>query len=425
MRIASFQFIQRNLDNITARSSEANRQLGQMSSGKRVEYASDDPVAANGILNYKQELRKLDQYQNNINLAENRLRREETGLTSGENITQQVKEIMLKANNPAITQQERDAFKTELQSRIDELFDIANTKDEFGQAIFGGFQTDTDPFTRQPNGDITYSGDSGQRQMVIGDSVKVELNHDGELVFGGVPNPRGDFTVDYSGLRDEVHREDQVRVESVNIADRANFSDQQRYTVEFVGVIPADPESEEVFYQIKDETGAVILPTDPSDPLMQLPYEPGKKIEVDGLEIVVKGEAKIGDKIDLNSKVQNGTGQDNIGVFDILNRAKEWLESEPHNASGQSEMIDILDELDAMGSHFTQVRADTGNRMQRLDNQKETHAEMTLTLDKLRSGMEDLDYAKATGEFSQTMVALQATQTMFGKVQSMSLFNYI
>ncbi|MCT7655231.1 hypothetical protein MBH78_12120 [Oceanimonas sp. NS1] len=88
-------------------------------------------------------------------------------------------------------------------------------------------------------------------------------------------------------------------------------------------------------------------------------------------------------------------------------------------------MIEVLDELDAMAGHFTRVRADTGNRMQRLENQQLTHEDMSLTLNKLRSGMEDLDYAKATGEFSQTMVALQATQTMFGKVQSMSLFNYI
>ncbi|ART79744.1 flagellar hook-associated protein FlgL [Oceanisphaera avium] len=422
MRISSFQFIQRNLDNISGRTSEANKILGQISSGKRVEHASDDPVSANGILNYKQELRKLDQYQTNLNLADNRLRREETGLTSAENITQQVKEIMLKANNPAITQHERDAFKVELQSRMDELFDIANSKDEFGQAIFGGFQTDSAPFTRHPDGSIAYGGDSGERQMVIGDSVKVELNHSGEQVFGSVPNPRGDFTVNYQ-LGSEP-RKDQVRLESVDIKNRADFSDQARYTIEFVPADPLDPANPEaVYYQVKDANNNVILPADPTDP--QLAFDPSQKITVDGLEIAIKGEAKIGDNIQLNSTVQDGTGQDERDAFDILNRALTWLSSDGHNPSGQSEMNDILDELDAMGSHFTRVRADTGNRMQRVDNQRETHIEMGLTLDKLRSGMEDLDYAKATGEFSQTMVALQATQTMFGKIQNMSLFNYI
>lgn len=416
MRISSFQFIQRNLDNISARTSQANTQLGQMSSGKRIDKPSDDPVAANGILNYKQELRKIDQYNTNINLAENRLRREETGLTSGENITQQVKELMLKANNPAMTQNERDALKSELQSRLDEMLDIANSKDEFGQAIFGGYQTDASPFIRQPNGDITYSGDSGERQMVIGNSVKVELNHSGEHVFGSVPNPRGDFTMNYNLVSGS--REDQLQVESANITDRGNFTDAHPYTIEFMDTNPA---TGDIAYRVTDNNGAV----SPAPPAAPTAYTPGNTVTVDGVDIVIKGEAKVGDKIELNSTVSDGTGQDELGVFDILNNAKEWLETDGHNPSGQAEFADILNDLDAMGEHFTRVRADTGNRMQRLDNQKETHAEMTLTLDKLRSGMEDLDYAQASGEFSQTMVALQATQTMFGKIQGMSLFNYI
>lgn len=416
MRIASFQFVQRNLEYISGHTIKANDQLGQMSSGKRVEHASDDPVAANGILNYKQELRKIEQYRNNIDLANNRLSREEVGLTSGEIIAQQVKEIMLKANNPAITQQERNAFIAELDSHIDEMLDIANSTDEFGQAIFGGYQTDSAPFTRELDGSVTYSGDSGQREAQISDNVKVAINHDGELVFGGVPNPRGDFTVDYQ--LGGGARETSVTVESAKITYRGSFTDAHPYNIKFLESTP--PEPGKVSYTITDGNGNVT----PAAPGV-LPYKPGAKMTVDGVEIVIKGNAKADDEIQLSANASSGRGQNEVGVFDILNRAKAWLESDGHNPSGQGEISDILSELDAMGSHFTRVRADTGNRMNRLDNQLNTHIEMDLTLNKLRGGMEDLDYAKAAGEFSQTMVALQASQTMFGKMQSMSLFNYI
>ncbi|MDP5292285.1 flagellar hook-associated protein FlgL [Oceanimonas sp. CHS3-5] len=409
MRVASFQFIQRNLNNISGRTSEANQQLGQMSSGKRVEHASDDPVAANGILNYKQELRKLDQYQNNINLAENRLRREEWALSSAETLTQQVKEIMLGANNGSITQLERDAYKEELQSRIDEMLDLANTQDEFGQYIFGGFQTDSSPFVRQPDGTVTYGGDGGERNMVVGDKVRVGINHSGEMVFGSVPNPKGDFTVEY-----DVDNQGTLTVEHANIKTKGDFHDGHPYELAFTD----NAGSIEVSATYKDENG--LTQTMPAQP-----YVPGQPIEFDGVEIVIKGEAKAGDEITLRSDVKDGTGEDKLNVFDVLNRAKDWLEDDGHNSAGQSEMTDILGELDAVANHLTRVRADTGNRMQRIENQQLTHEDMGLTLNKLRSGMEDLDYAKATGEFSQTMVALQATQSMFGKVQNMSLFNYI
>ncbi|ART83361.1 flagellar hook-associated protein 3 [Oceanisphaera profunda] len=416
MRISTNQFYQNSLQHITNKSNQANQQLDKLSSGVRVQTAADDPVAANGIMSYKQELNNIARYQNNINMGENRLRREESILTSAENLSQQAKELMLKANNGAYTAQEKAALSSELTSRIDELLDLANSRDEFGDYIFAGFQTDAAPFSRQANGDVVYQGDSGQRELAISDNVKVGLNHDGNLVFGQVPNPKGDFTVNYN-LQDGV-REQGLVVERAVISDANNVPAGQPYAINFsdnAGVT-------EVL--ITDVDGNALLDKN-GDAMTPQPYTAGQPINAGGVSVTLTGEAKAGDVITLTGNPASDQGQDTFDVFAALNRAKEWLDGDGNTASEQSEFADILDELDAVGGHFTRIRADTGIRMQRLDSQRETHADMTLTLDKVRGGMEDLDYAQAIGDLNQTMVALQASQSVFGKLQGMSLFNYI
>src|SRR5699024_5890811 len=112
-------------------------------------------------------------------------------------------------------------------------------------------QTDSAPFTRELDGSVTYSGDSGQREAQISDNVKVAINHDGELVFGGVPNPRGDFTVDYQ--LGGGARETSVTVESAKITDRGSFTDAHPYNIKFVESTP--PEPGKVSYTITDGNG--------------------------------------------------------------------------------------------------------------------------------------------------------------------------
>ncbi|MFH7588057.1 flagellar hook-associated protein FlgL [Oceanimonas smirnovii] len=411
MRISSSGFYQSQLNNITARTEQLHKQLGRLSSGVRVQTAADDPVAMNSIVSYREELKNIEQYGKNIDVAEHRLRREESSLTTGENLLQQSKELLLKANSGVNTQDERDALAVQLKNNIGELLDLANAQDEFGHYIFGGFQNDAEPFVMQPDGQVNYKGDGGQREIQIGASVKVATNHDGRAVFGQVPNPRGDFTASYQL---QGSREDNLRIDKAEIADKSVFSDAASYQISFsdnAGVLEAS-----ISYE--DENG-VIQSSTPQ------PYTSGQSITAFGIEVAVNGEVKDGDQVTLESNVQNGNGQDYLNAFDSLNRALSWLQKDNNSASGQSELNEVLDELDAVSAHFTRVRADTGNRLVRLDHQRTGHEDMALTLEKVRGGMEDLDYAKATGEFSQTMVALQATQTMFGKVQSMSLFNYI
>ncbi|MGB6136016.1 MAG: flagellar biosynthesis protein FlgL, partial [Shewanella sp.] len=73
MRISTGQMFQQSTNSILEKQSATNSIMGQISSGKRVETAGDDPVAAIAIDNLKQKNTLVEQYEKNIDYATNRL----------------------------------------------------------------------------------------------------------------------------------------------------------------------------------------------------------------------------------------------------------------------------------------------------------------------------------------------------------------
>ena len=60
-----------------------------------------------------------------------------------------------------------------------------------------------------------------------------------------------------------------------------------------------------------------------------------------------------------------------------------------------------------------------------LDNQRNANDVFSLVLKENRASLEDLDYAEAVSRFEQQMLALQASQQTFVKIEGLSLFNYL
>lgn len=84
-----------------------------------------------------------------------------------------------------------------------------------------------------------------------------------------------------------------------------------------------------------------------------------------------------------------------------------------------------IDGIDAALARASNVRADLGVRMNRVDDQASLHYDFSLSITKTISGLEDLDYAKAVSELSARMLALESAQKAYAKMQGISLFNYL
>jgi flagellar hook-associated protein 3 FlgL len=208
----------------------------QIATGKRVTTPSDDPVAAARILRLEQEQSAIVQYQKNIDSAENSLMLEETQLDAVTNLLFRVRELATQAGNGALSQSERKGIAAELETRLDELFSLANTRNSSGEYIFGGYRGEQAPFVNSGDGKFTYRGDDGQRYVQISDSTRVPTGDSGHAVFEAIPQATVPAERTAGGL---VVRGDSGTLSGLSISSsatyEATFTTGAEYTIAITG----------------------------------------------------------------------------------------------------------------------------------------------------------------------------------------------
>jgi len=404
MRVSTQQFYFQNGLQMSQKQTMVNDQAAYISSGLNVLTAKDDAVSYGALAGYKEELASIERYQSNITQAESRNGLQDTLLSSSTDLLNELRDLMLQANNGARSDEDLVSISQQLQQGLNEMLGIANTKDETGTYIYAGYQVETQPFSMEPDNSVNYSGDNGVRELQIAKGIYIPINQSGEDVFENVANATGDFSANYSV------NSSGVSLATANITNRtlynSNNTPPQDYTFTF-----SDPD--------------LLTITDSASPANVVqpatPYVAGQTIAFDGIEVQLNGNPLPGDEFTI-------TPQSEVSLFDTLKSAIDWLDSGKAltaTAQGQVDYNTILDQFNNVLDHITFQRADAGINLQQIDRQKNIHLDTELYLEKGRSQIEDLDYAEAVSAFEQSQLALQAAQQTFTQIQGLSLFNYI
>ena len=165
----------------------------QISTGRRILTPSDDPIAASRALEIRESMSRLEQFDRNANIAQNRLSQEESALSSVNNVLQRVRELALQANNASQSNESRQMIAVEMREQLDNLMQLANQKDGNGKFLFSGNLDDTEPVTRMGSS-FTYNGDQGQRYIQIGEGRQIADGDSGAAVFFGIRDGNGTFS---------------------------------------------------------------------------------------------------------------------------------------------------------------------------------------------------------------------------------------
>lgn len=181
MRISStgtYQTLTRGLGGSLERVQELQERI---SSGKRINRYSDDPVGATTATRLRAQTADWATFGRASADATGWLGAADTALQSATSVLRRAGGLVQGSQNGALGDEARRANATELRALRDELADLANRQHQ-GQALFGGFSKTT--VTRTPEGSWEFSGAPGEVRRQISPDVTLAVNLDGRELFG-------------------------------------------------------------------------------------------------------------------------------------------------------------------------------------------------------------------------------------------------
>ena len=394
-RISTGMLYQQSLNSMLANQAKLAHTQQQLSTGHKLVSAKDDPVAAGLAVGLDRSLAELERYGQNANILQNRLGLQENALARVGDAMARVSELTIQASSAAMGPDGRKAISTELDAILAGLVDLANSTDGTGRYLFGGTADGNAPFAIGAGG-VIYSGDQTQRRVELapdtfvsdtlpGSEIFLRLRTgDGRVHAGALPGNAGTgLLMDYS------------------LTDPAAF-DGDTYQIRFTA---ADT------YEVRNSANVVVGSGS---------FEDGESIAFAGLQIRLDGAPATGDAFEIGPAGVRD-------VFGTLQGLIDTLDSNPVTAAERTAMQNALQgalrDVSVASGRMIDARAAGGAQLRALDQAADLREANSITAKGTLSGLRDLDWAEAISRYNQETTALQAAQTVFTQMQSMSLFN--
>lgn len=186
MRISNnsvYENIKYNLGLATEALTEANNVV---SSGKKINRLSDDPVGLVNVLDLRASLADIAQIGRNIDTGQSWLSAGENALTQIEDLLAQAKTLAVEMSSATKSAAQRQNAAATVDGYLRQVASLANTQVN-GRYIFGGTVTDTQSFTFDNETTptlVTYNGNNTAFAIRIGQNSDIEVGRDGADVFG-------------------------------------------------------------------------------------------------------------------------------------------------------------------------------------------------------------------------------------------------
>lgn len=414
MRISTANRYDTTIENLQARQTDLAATQTQLTSGKRVNVASDDPVAAARAERDLATMARADANQRALEASRNVVQLGESAIGDASELLQQARETLVAAGNGSYTAAERQSQAIKLKEIRNQLLTVANRADGGGGFVFGGQGASNPPFIDAPGG-VQFVGQGGEAQA--SSSEKLGLTVDGSAVFLTAKSGNGVFeaapgTNAVTGNANSgtawitpgsVNNPTQVPYPSAtNVAPPV-------YTIQFA------VSGGNTTYSVLEDGIAMPAATALTYTGKQAINIPGR-----GMSVNISGGPADGDTFTLQQS------NNNLSIFNSLDQAIAGLNNGTLNSGQVQQVVNSgISQMDSVIGNLQTARSSLGETLNRMDGIESRISSLKLIAQADRSAAEDLDMVKAISDFQNKQTGYDAALKSYSMVQKLSLFQYI
>ena len=431
MRLSTANLYDASIANLQRRQSALQNQQEQLTSGKRIALASDDPTGAARAERALASIGRVEANQRALEASRNSMTLAESALGDANELLQQARETMVAAGNATYSDAERQGLANKLQGLRDQLLSIANRPDGSGGYLFSGQGSSSPPFLDQSGG-VSYVGVSGTIQT--GNLDNFQLTVDGRSAWEQSSSGNGSFeTAPSAVLPDAVTGKPTVQlidpgasaaagtpvallnpstgkpasgwIDSGRVVDPSLLTG-HNYRIDVAGTAPSQT------YTLTDQDlGGVVSSGN---------FKPGEAIVADGMALIVSGTPADGDAFAVAGSTRS------LKLFDAIDKAIVDLDTpqRTRNQVTQGNAV-ALRNLDAVMGNLQSARSQVGERLNNLDGTETRLAALKQYSEAEKSAAEDLDMVQGISDFQNQQTGYETALKTYAMVQKMSLFQYI
>jgi len=387
----------RNLANTAERLQELQKQV---SSGRRINAPSDDPIMIRASLRYRHTLGMLEQYKHSAEFSQGWLSQTDTALDSIGNLIRQAKQLALEQATATQDPSTRESAAQQVAEMKEEIIRLINTQYQ-GKYIFGGTKTTT-RVVETVDGKYIYQGNDEERFAQIGEQLNLSYNVTWRDAFGNTAEVQGasigEGITEQTRIRDVVDGAlASIRVingDDINI--RIDLTAAQTFG-DLINILNASPA--QITASINSQgTGLVIR----------------SKVSGARLEIQNNGGDTTAERLGL---VGSGEGSD---LLAILSKLEDALSHNDMNSIGEAG-----NELDQALDHLLDTRARVGAKLRRIDMAVNWIDDLRLVTEDLLAKAEDADITEVVTQLTTQQSLFQAALAVTARMILPSLADFM